>query len=356
MTQSLWEMQRFWYIAIFGHGINISNIRKSERFSSLKQYLYNDKRIVYDAGFESAVCGAIRDYKKSRGMRQIEKYIDAYGYKVDIERIRHRLNIVLDWVQSNEFHNTEREVMKAASSQSGSSADKSSDHGQEYGSPCYFCKGCGSSNGRTCSKCKGYGFLRSKSAGVYGASSDGIAPSMRALSFQPKHYPRERVAEVSWITAKDLFDWGWRPRFHAPGVIYFAGSGKKKRSLPSKEIDVHIGVWSGMHWICIDGAESLKAGTSSDQSAANPAEKARRSNTSFMKAMRPSAALAAIVGESPIPRTEVAKRVWKYIKQHGLQDSKDRTFINADAKFRKVLTSEKVSIFEMNKIIERHLK
>jgi len=90
-----------------------------------------------------------------------------------------------------------------------------------------------------------------------------------------------------------------------------------------------------------------------------PAKKAgakRKPNAAFMKAMTPSAALAAIVGNSPLPRTEVTKKVWDYIKKYKLQDAVNRRMINADEKLRAVLGKAKVTMFEMTKLISNHLK
>ncbi len=84
---------------------------------------------------------------------------------------------------------------------------------------------------------------------------------------------------------------------------------------------------------------------------------ARKPNAAFMKAMTPSPALAAIVGATPLPRTEVTKKVWEYIKKFDLQDSANRRMINADAKLAAVFGSQKqVSMFEMTKLISGHLK
>ncbi len=82
----------------------------------------------------------------------------------------------------------------------------------------------------------------------------------------------------------------------------------------------------------------------------------RKPNAAFMKAMTPSASLAAIVGGNPLPRTEVTKKVWEYIKKHGLQDSAKRTMINADAKLKEIFKKAQVSMFEMTKLISGHLK
>ena len=85
-----------------------------------------------------------------------------------------------------------------------------------------------------------------------------------------------------------------------------------------------------------------------------PAKK-RTPNAAFMRAMTPSAALAMIIGEKPVPRTEVTKKVWEYIKKNSLQDSAKRTMINADAKLREIFKKAQVSMFEMTKLINGHL-
>ena len=83
----------------------------------------------------------------------------------------------------------------------------------------------------------------------------------------------------------------------------------------------------------------------------------RKPNAAFMKAMQPSAALGAVIGNSAMPRTEVTKKIWNYIKKHGLQDSKNRRNINADEKLRDVFGGKKqVSMFEMTKLVNKHLK
>jgi len=86
-----------------------------------------------------------------------------------------------------------------------------------------------------------------------------------------------------------------------------------------------------------------------------PAKK-RTPNAAFMKAMTPSAALAAIIGDKAIPRTEVTKKVWDYIKANKLQDQAKKTMINADAKLKEIFKKAQVSMFEMTKLINGHLK
>ena len=82
----------------------------------------------------------------------------------------------------------------------------------------------------------------------------------------------------------------------------------------------------------------------------------RKPNAAFMKAMTPSAALAAVVGSKAIPRTEVTKKIWAYIKRNDLQDSKNRRNINADEKLKGVFGGKKqVSMFEMTKLVNKHL-
>lgn len=82
---------------------------------------------------------------------------------------------------------------------------------------------------------------------------------------------------------------------------------------------------------------------------------ARKPNPAFMKPMQPSAALAAVIGGSPMPRTEVTKKIWAYIKRNGLQDKVNRRNIRADDKLRAVFRKDVVSMFEMTKIVNRHL-
>ena len=88
-----------------------------------------------------------------------------------------------------------------------------------------------------------------------------------------------------------------------------------------------------------------------------PAKKAKRApNPAFMKAMTPSAQLAPVVGANPMPRTEVTKKLWQYIKKNNLQDAKNRRMINADDKLRPLFDGRsQVSMFEMTKLVSKHL-
>jgi len=94
------------------------------------------------------------------------------------------------------------------------------------------------------------------------------------------------------------------------------------------------------------------------KAAKKPAKKksARKPNPAFMKALTPSAALAAVVGNKPMPRTEVVKKIWAYIKANKLQDSKNKRMINADAKLKPVFGGKgQVSMFDMAKHLAKHL-
>ncbi|HJR66032.1 MAG TPA: SWIB/MDM2 domain-containing protein [Gemmatimonadaceae bacterium] len=82
----------------------------------------------------------------------------------------------------------------------------------------------------------------------------------------------------------------------------------------------------------------------------------RTPNAAFMKPMQPDAALGAVVGDRAMPRTEITKKLWQYIKRNGLQDAKERRMINADDRLRNVFGGKKqVSMFEMTKLVNRHM-
>ena len=82
----------------------------------------------------------------------------------------------------------------------------------------------------------------------------------------------------------------------------------------------------------------------------------RKPNAAFMKEMMPSEDLAQVIGTKPIPRTEVVKKLWAYIRKNNLQDPKEKRMINADDKLRPVFGGKKqVSMFEMTKLVNKHL-
>lgn len=114
-------------------------------------------------------------------------------------------------------------------------------------------------------------------------------------------------------------------------------------------------------------ATTKKAAPVAKAAAAKPAVKKpaavkdapakRAPNAAFMKPMTPSAILAAVVGATPIPRTEVVKKIWEYIKKHNLQDATNKRQINADDKLKAVFGGKaSVSMFEMTKLVNAHLK
>ena len=99
-----------------------------------------------------------------------------------------------------------------------------------------------------------------------------------------------------------------------------------------------------------------KAAKSGAKKSAKKAAK-RTPNAAFMKAMTPSAQLGTVVGTAPLPRTEVTKKLWAYIKRKGLQDAKNRRQINADENLKPIFGGKSsVSMFEMTKLVNKHLK
>lgn len=82
-----------------------------------------------------------------------------------------------------------------------------------------------------------------------------------------------------------------------------------------------------------------------------------KANAAFMKPLQPSEALAAVIGSKPVPRTEVVKKLWDYIKKNNLQDKANKRMINSDEALAKIFDNKKqISMFEMNKLIAKHLK
>jgi upstream activation factor subunit UAF30 len=96
--------------------------------------------------------------------------------------------------------------------------------------------------------------------------------------------------------------------------------------------------------------------TAARKKATKKSGKKRTPSAAFMKPMQPSSSLAAVVGSSPLPRTEVTKKLWAYIKRNGLQDSRNRRAINADEKLRPVFGGKsQVTMFDMTKLVNKHL-
>jgi upstream activation factor subunit UAF30 len=107
-------------------------------------------------------------------------------------------------------------------------------------------------------------------------------------------------------------------------------------------------------------AKKIAAKTPDRKQAKTPKKESsrkRQPNAAFMKPVQPSPALASIIGDKPMPRTEVTKKIWDYIKSQGLQDAANKRIINADEKLRKVFEGkEQVSMFEMTKLVNAHLQ
>jgi upstream activation factor subunit UAF30 len=91
--------------------------------------------------------------------------------------------------------------------------------------------------------------------------------------------------------------------------------------------------------------------------AAKKTKSKRKPNAAFMRPVQPDATLATVVGSTPLPRTELTKKLWQYIKRKGLQDSRERRMINADDNLKAVFGGKtKVSMFDMTKLVNKHVK
>ena len=82
----------------------------------------------------------------------------------------------------------------------------------------------------------------------------------------------------------------------------------------------------------------------------------KKAGKGLMKEVQPSKELAAVIGSDPLPRTQVTKKLWEYIKKHNLQDASNRRNINADDNLRPIFGKDQVSMFEMTKLVSKHLK
>jgi len=99
------------------------------------------------------------------------------------------------------------------------------------------------------------------------------------------------------------------------------------------------------------------AKTAKKKTATAKKKSTRKPNAAFMKPVTPSPALAEVIGSKPVPRTEVTKKLWAYIKKNGLQDKKNKRMINADAKLKAVFGGKaSVNMFAMTKLVSKHLK
>jgi len=103
-------------------------------------------------------------------------------------------------------------------------------------------------------------------------------------------------------------------------------------------------------------APAKKAAKKAPAKKAAKKKVARKPNAAFMKPLTPSGPLAAIIGSSPLPRTEVTSKIWAYIKKNKLQDSVNRRMINADDKLKALFGKAQASMFELTKYVSKHLK
>ena len=103
-------------------------------------------------------------------------------------------------------------------------------------------------------------------------------------------------------------------------------------------------------------AAAKKAAPKKAAKKAAPKKTARKPNAAFMAPLTPSSTLAEVIGNKPLPRTEIVKKVWDYIKKNNLQDKNNRRMINADAKLKPVFGKDQISMFELAKIVKKNVK
>lgn len=97
---------------------------------------------------------------------------------------------------------------------------------------------------------------------------------------------------------------------------------------------------------------TTKKAASKKETADKPA---RKPNAAFMAELKPSANLAAVIGDKPLPRTEIIKKIWDYIKENNLQDEKNKRMINADNKLKKLFGADQISMFDLAKIVSQNV-
>ena len=90
--------------------------------------------------------------------------------------------------------------------------------------------------------------------------------------------------------------------------------------------------------------------------AAPKKKSARKPNAAFMAPLTASPALAEVIGSKPLPRTEIVKKIWEYIRKNNLQDKKNRRMINADSKLKPLFGKDQISMFELAKVVNKHVK
>ena len=103
-------------------------------------------------------------------------------------------------------------------------------------------------------------------------------------------------------------------------------------------------------------AKSAKKSSSRSSSAGKKKTSARKPNAAFMAPVTPDNALSQVVGSKPLPRTELTKKLWAYIKKNNLQDAKNRRMIKSDDNLRPIFGKPQVNMFEMTKLVNKHVK
>ena len=128
-----------------------------------------------------------------------------------------------------------------------------------------------------------------------------------------------------------------------------------KKAAPAKKVAVKAAA-PAKKVVAKKAAPAKKVAAPAKKAAAKPAAKKRTPNAAFMKALTLSKELAAVLGDKPLPRTEIVSKLWVYIKANKLQDSVNKRMINADAKLKAVFGKAQVSMFEMAGLIGKHVK
>jgi chromatin remodeling complex protein RSC6 len=103
-------------------------------------------------------------------------------------------------------------------------------------------------------------------------------------------------------------------------------------------------------------ASPKKAATKASPKKAAAKKPARKPNAAFMAPLTPDAMLAEVIGNKPTPRTEIVKKIWDYIKKNNLQDKENRRMINGDAKLKPLFGKNQISMFELAKVVNSHIK
>ncbi|THU37083.1 hypothetical protein FAM09_19205 [Niastella caeni] len=103
-------------------------------------------------------------------------------------------------------------------------------------------------------------------------------------------------------------------------------------------------------------APKKKAAKKVAKKAAPKKKSARKPNAAFMAPLTASPALAEVIGTKPLPRTEIVKKIWDYIRKNNLQDKKNRRMINADTKLKPLFGKDQISMFELAKVVNKHVK